>query len=99
MLSARAGPSSGLALSPEIPMTYPALHPIQTPGLPGTGNSSDTLRRAISSQLLNMGGGYKEPALQVFLFSTEDFCILVLTFRLQRVFLEYLMFGLSNIFK
>ncbi|XP_010681178.2 transcription factor bHLH49 isoform X2 [Beta vulgaris subsp. vulgaris] len=65
MLSARAGPSSGLALSPEIPMTYPALHPIQTPGLPGTGNSSDTLRRAISSQLLNMGGGYKEPALQL----------------------------------
>ncbi|CAO2829995.1 unnamed protein product [Amaranthus hypochondriacus] len=69
MFSARAGPSSGLVFSPDIPMPYPSLHPTQVPmlppGLPGTGNPSDTLKRVISSQLPNMGGGYKDPILQL----------------------------------
>ncbi|KAK9750573.1 hypothetical protein RND81_02G206600 [Saponaria officinalis] len=67
MLSARSGPS-GIGLSPSMPMPYPPLHPSQPPilqpGLPGTGNFSDILRRTINAQLTNMGGGFKEPAHQ-----------------------------------
>lgn len=69
MFSARAGPSSGLAFSPDIPVPYPSLHqtqpPILPPGPSGAGNSSDALRRMINSQLSNMGGGYKESTLQL----------------------------------
>ncbi|KAL2905216.1 Transcription factor bHLH49 [Bienertia sinuspersici] len=47
----------------------PPLHPSQSPILPlgpsGTGNASDTLRRVISLQISNMGGGYKESALEL----------------------------------
>lgn len=68
MFPARAGPSSGLSFSPDIPIPYPSLHPNQSPllppGLSGAGSSSDTLRRVISAQLSNMGG-YKEPSLQL----------------------------------
>ncbi|KNA14005.1 hypothetical protein SOVF_111390 isoform B [Spinacia oleracea] len=69
MFSGRAGPSSGLAFSPVIQMPYSSLNqtqqPILPPGLSGTGNSSDILRRMISSQLSNMGGGYRESAQQL----------------------------------
>ncbi|XP_021755999.1 transcription factor bHLH49-like isoform X1 [Chenopodium quinoa] len=69
MFSARAGPSSGLPFSPEIQMPYPSLNQTQPsimpPSLPGSGTSSDILRRVINSQLSNMGGGYKESALQL----------------------------------
>ncbi|KAL9226120.1 hypothetical protein vseg_001970 [Gypsophila vaccaria] len=67
VLSARSGPS-GIGIPPNMPMSYPVLHPSQPPilqpGLPGTGNFSDILRRTINSQLTNMGGGYKEPTHQ-----------------------------------
>ncbi|KAK9707105.1 hypothetical protein RND81_07G172900 [Saponaria officinalis] len=57
MLSARSCPS-GVGSSPSMPMAYPPLHP-------GIANCSDFLRRTISSQLTNMGEGYKEPAHQL----------------------------------
>nr|WCO08275.1 hypothetical protein [Suaeda aralocaspica] len=69
MFSGRAGPSSGITFPPDISMPYPTLHPTQPPILPpgisGTGNPSDTLRRVINSQLTNLGGGYKESALEL----------------------------------
>lgn len=69
MFSARAGPSAGLGFSPDMPMAYPPLHQaphsMMHPGLPGIGNSSDALRRTITSQLNNLGGGYKEPPQQL----------------------------------
>lgn len=90
MFSARAGPSSGLVFSPDIPMPYPSLHPTQVPmlppGLPGTGNPSDTLKRVISSQLPNMGGGYKDPILQVIFDPSEIF--FCSSFRISRAFIK-----------
>ncbi|XP_031278985.1 transcription factor bHLH49 isoform X1 [Pistacia vera] len=66
ILQSRAGPSSTLGFSPDMPMAYPPLHPSQ-PGLmqaalPGMGNSSDILRRTINSQLTPMTGGFKDTA-------------------------------------
>ncbi|KAJ8426790.1 hypothetical protein Cgig2_007845 [Carnegiea gigantea] len=69
MFSTRAGPSASLGYSPDFPMAYPPLHPTQhsvlQPGVPGIGSSSDALRRTITSQLTNMGGGYKDTAAQL----------------------------------
>ncbi|XP_024934325.3 transcription factor bHLH49 isoform X1 [Ziziphus jujuba] len=65
ILQSRVGPSSTLAFSPEMPMSYPSLHPSQQgliqAGHPGIGSSSDVLRRTISSQLTPLTGGFKEP--------------------------------------
>lgn len=65
MLQSRVGSSSSLAFSPDMPMPYPTLQPPQQgpiqAGLPGMGSSSDVLRRAISSQLTPLPGGFKEP--------------------------------------
>ncbi|XP_062111283.1 transcription factor bHLH49 isoform X2 [Humulus lupulus] len=65
MLQSRVGSSSALAFSPDVHMPYPTLQPpsqglIQA-SLAGMGGSSDVLRRAISSQLTPMSGGFKEP--------------------------------------
>ncbi|KAK3222747.1 hypothetical protein Dsin_009772 [Dipteronia sinensis] len=62
ILQSRAGPSSNLGFSPDMPMAYPPIHPSQ-PGLiqaalPGMGSPSDIIRRSINSQL---PGGFKEP--------------------------------------
>ncbi|PON79809.1 Basic helix-loop-helix transcription factor [Parasponia andersonii] len=66
MLQSRVGSSSSLAFSPDMPMPYPTLQPPQQgllqAGLSGMGGSSDVLRRAISSQLMPLAGGYKEPS-------------------------------------
>ncbi|KAL9225841.1 hypothetical protein vseg_001720 [Gypsophila vaccaria] len=69
MLSA-VSDSSGIGSSPSMPMAYhPPFHPSQPlvlqPDHPGIGNSSDLLRRTISSHLTNIGEGYNEPAHQL----------------------------------
>ncbi|KAJ4710674.1 transcription factor bHLH49 [Melia azedarach] len=65
MLQSRAGPSSTLGFSPDLPMPYPSLHPSQQglmqASLPGMGSPSDILRRTINSQLTPMTGGFKDP--------------------------------------
>ncbi|KAL5826181.1 hypothetical protein ACOSQ4_017978 [Xanthoceras sorbifolium] len=66
ILQSRAGPSSNLGFSPDMPIAYPSLHSSQ-PGLiqaslPGMGSPSDILRRSINSQLTPMTGGFKEPS-------------------------------------
>lgn len=70
IIQSRAGPSS-LGFSPDMSVGYPSLHPSQ-PGLvqaalPVMGNTSDVIRRTLSSQFTPMTGGYKEPN-QVFFF-------------------------------
>lgn len=68
-LQSRFGSSSTHGFSPDMSMPYPPMHPSQSgiiqAGLPSLGNSSDALRRTISSQLAVMSGGYKEPNSQV----------------------------------
>ncbi|EOY01548.1 Basic helix-loop-helix DNA-binding superfamily protein, putative isoform 5 [Theobroma cacao] len=64
IIQSRAGPSS-LGFSPDMSVGYPSLHPSQ-PGLvqaalPVMGNTSDVIRRTLSSQFTPMTGGYKEP--------------------------------------
>ena len=59
-----------MGFSSETTIPYPQLHPSQPGliqvGLQGLGNSSDAIRRTISSQLTAMsGGGYKESTPQV----------------------------------
>ncbi|CAL8994792.1 unnamed protein product [Prunus brigantina] len=66
ILQSRVGPSSTLGFSPDVPIAYPQLHPSQSgliqAGLPGMGSPSDILRRAMSSQMTPMTGGFKEPS-------------------------------------
>lgn len=77
MLQSRAGPSSTLGFSPDLPMPYPSLHPSQQglmqASLPGMGSPSDILRRTINSQLTPMTGGFKEPT-QVPFYPKVDHC-------------------------
>lgn len=66
VLQSRAGPSSTLGFSPDMPLVYPPVHQSQAGlmhgALPGMGNPSDILRRTINSQLTPMTGGFKEPS-------------------------------------
>ncbi|CAN0923950.1 Transcription factor bHLH49 [Linum grandiflorum] len=66
ILASRAIPSASLPFSPEMPMSYPPLHPSQSglipSGFPAMGNHSDILRRSIGSQLASSSGEFKDPA-------------------------------------
>ncbi|KAL0424841.1 UNVERIFIED_CONTAM: Transcription factor [Sesamum radiatum] len=68
ILQSRAGMSSSMAFPPDMTMPFAPLHPSQ-PGLIQAGllsNSSETLRRSISSlQSPAISGGFKEPTSQV----------------------------------
>ncbi|KAI3976838.1 hypothetical protein MKX01_008696 [Papaver californicum] len=65
ILQSRVGPSSSMGFPQDMIMAHPQLHPSQPglvqSGIPGMGNPSDALRRAITSQLMAMNAGYKEP--------------------------------------
>ncbi|OMO72213.1 hypothetical protein COLO4_27772 [Corchorus olitorius] len=65
IIQTRAGPSSTMGFSPDMPVGYPPLHPSQPglvqAGLPVMGNTSDVIRRTLSSQFTPMTGGFKEP--------------------------------------
>ncbi|KAL0396875.1 UNVERIFIED_CONTAM: Transcription factor [Sesamum calycinum] len=67
ILQSRAGMSSSMAFPPDMTMPFAPLHPSQ-PGLIQAGllsNSSETLRRSISSlQSPAISGGFKEPTSQ-----------------------------------
>ncbi|KAJ6814280.1 transcription factor bHLH49 [Iris pallida] len=62
----RGGSASAIGFSPD--MMHPHLHPphqsLLQSGIPGMGNHSDTLRRALNAQLTAMNG-YKESAPQM----------------------------------
>ncbi|KAI3452945.1 hypothetical protein Pfo_009608 [Paulownia fortunei] len=68
ILQPRAGLSSSLAFPPDMTMPFPPLHPPQPgliqAGLPGMGNSSETLQRPISLQSTVVCGGFREPTSQ-----------------------------------
>ncbi|XVF03108.1 hypothetical protein REPUB_Repub04eG0232500 [Reevesia pubescens] len=65
IIQSRAGPSSTLGFSPDLSVGYPPLH-ASHPGLvqgalPVMGNSTDVIRRTLSSHFTPMTGGFKEP--------------------------------------
>ncbi|CAI0405176.1 unnamed protein product [Linum tenue] len=66
ILTSRAVPSASLPFSPDLPMSYPPLHPSQsglvTAGFPAMENHSDILRRTIGSQLTSISREFKESA-------------------------------------
>ncbi|GLU04861.1 hypothetical protein SLE2022_219900 [Rubroshorea leprosula] len=65
ILQSRTGPSSTLGFHPDMTMGYPLPHASQ-PALVQAANpvmesSSDLLRRTISSHIIHISGGFKEP--------------------------------------
>ncbi|KAK4423651.1 Transcription factor [Sesamum alatum] len=68
ILQQRAGLSSSLAFPPDMTMPFPPLHPPQPGliqgGLPGMGNSSETLQRPMDLQSALARGGFREPTSQ-----------------------------------
>ncbi|XP_030449387.1 transcription factor bHLH49 [Syzygium oleosum] len=66
LLHSRAGPSSTLGLSHDMPMPFPPMH-LPPPGLiqggpTGIGRPADPLRRAMQNQMTQLAGGFKEPS-------------------------------------
>ncbi|XP_069152985.1 transcription factor bHLH49 isoform X2 [Solanum lycopersicum] len=69
ILHSRAGTSSSLAFAPDLTVPYQSSHQLQRglvhSGLPGSGNSIDTLLKSIYPFLAVTSGGYKERSSQL----------------------------------
>lgn len=78
LLHSRAGPSSTLGLSHDMPMPFPPMH-LPTPGLiqggpTGIGRPADPLRRAMQNQMTQLAGGFKEPSQVLTLLGISMMC-------------------------
>lgn len=66
LLHSRAGPSSTLGLSHDMPMPFPPMHlpphGLIQGGPTGIGRPADPLRRAMQNQMTPLAGGFKEPS-------------------------------------
>ncbi|KAI7742763.1 hypothetical protein M8C21_021136 [Ambrosia artemisiifolia] len=68
ILDSRLGSSGSLGFGAEMAMPYPpnqSQMAIMQGGISGVGSSSDAVRRSLSSHLMAIGGGFKDPASQV----------------------------------